>query len=136
MIVDLSLKETLLRERAKEKGKDPFSPSLFAHVGGLVRRHRLGGNFTRALRELTPEGVHYLVQALRRAPKPPYLAPLFFLATWEEYQEIIHIMAAAPNPYLIFACNPEEILLSGALYDKYPELSRETLASRHFATLF
>lgn len=136
MTIDLSLKETLLRERAQDKGKAPFLPSLFAHVGGLVRRHRLGGDFTRVLRELSPEGVHHLVQALRRAPKPQYAAPLFFLATLEEYQEINQILAAAPNPYLAFAGSPEEILLSGALYAKHPELSRETLATRHFATLF
>jgi len=126
----------LRRERQERKGKVPFAPSLFAHVGGLVRRHGLGRNFSRTLRQLTPEVIHTLAHALRGAPKPQYVPPLFFLATWEEYQEIHAIMAEAANPYLAFASSPEEILLSGPLYDKYPDLPQDILKSRHFAAIF
>lgn len=131
----MTLKETLRRERAQDKGKTPFPRSLFAHVGGLVRRHRLGADFTRTLRELTPESLQRLVRTFRGAPKPQYEPPLFFLATWEEYQEIKDILAAAPNPYLAYASSPEEILLSGPLFAQNPDLPGETLATRHFASL-
>jgi hypothetical protein len=131
----MDLKDSLRQDRARGKKKEPFSPSLFSHLGGLVRRHRLGEDFCRLIGPLTAAGVEALARACRSPAKPPYEAPLFFLATPEEYQVIQKIIAGLDNPYLFLAHSPEEILLSTALWHKSPGLDPEVLTSRHFAAL-
>jgi hypothetical protein len=132
----MDLKDSLRRERARGLGKTPLPPSLFSHVGGLVRRHRLGETFHRLLASMTPKGAETLARACRMEAKPRYEAPLFFLATPEEYQVIQQILAELDNPYLAWARSPEEILLSLPLWQRRPGLDQETLAHRHFAALW
>jgi hypothetical protein len=76
-----------------------------------------------------------LAQTHQSAPKAPYEPSLFFLATPEEYQVIQEIIAALDNPYLAWACRPEEILLSQTLWNRRPGLDPEVLATHHFAAL-
>jgi hypothetical protein len=131
----MDLKESLRRQRAQGREKEPFSPSLFTRVGGVVRQHRLGEDFCRFLRELNPASTINLVRTFQASSKAHYEPSLFFLATPEEYQVIQEIHSGGANPYLAWANSPEEILLAGPLYIKHPGLTVEELTSRHFAAL-
>ncbi|MFZ2089350.1 MAG: hypothetical protein WAU47_12320, partial [Desulfobaccales bacterium] len=93
------LKDFLRRSRSRSRAKEPFAPSLFSHVGGLVRRHRLGEDFSRLIESMTAAGAENLARVCRNDAKPGYEAPLFFLATDEEYQMIQKIIAGLDNPY-------------------------------------
>jgi hypothetical protein len=132
----VDLKDSLRQDRARGKVKDPFSPSLFSHIGGLVRRHRLGDDFCRLIGPMTAAGAETLARRCLSEAKPRYEAPLFFLATREEYQVIQKILAGLDNPYLYFARSPEEILLSATLWQRRPGLDPEVLTSRYFAVLW
>ena len=132
----MDLKDSLRRERARGSGKEPLPPSLFSHVGGLVRVHRLGETFWQLLASMTAKGAETLARACRNEAKPTYEAPLFFLATPEEYQVIHQILAEPDNPYLAWAQSPEELLLSRPLWQRRSGLEPETLAKRHFAALW
>ncbi len=132
----MNLKDSVRQSRVRGRAKEPFSPSLFSRLGGLVRRHHLGEAFCRLLEILAAERAEKLAQRLRSEAKPPYEPPLFFLATPEEYRVIQEIISVLDNPYLAWAQNPEEILLSQPLWRRRPGLSPEVLASHHFAELF
>lgn len=131
----MDLKDSLRRQRLRGREKEPFSPSLFSHVGGLVRRHHLGAVFCRRLGAMTAEGAEELARSRRADAKIPYEPPLFFLATPAEYQVIQEILSGLDNPYLAWAQSPEEILLSPYLWQQRPGLDSEDLAHRHFAEL-
>jgi hypothetical protein len=131
----MDLKDSLRQDRARGKVKEPFSPSLFSHVGGLVRRHRLGEDFCRLIDSMTINATETLARRCISAAKPRYEAPLFFLATSEEYRVIQKILAGLDNPFLSLAHSPEEILLSATLWQRRPGLDPEILTSRHFAAL-
>ena len=131
----MDLKDALRQDRARVKVKEPFSPSLFSHTGGLVRLHHLKEDFCRIVESLTAAGAETLARRCLSAAKPRYEAPLFFLATSEEYLVIQKILAGLNNPYLAFAHCPEEILLSATLWQRRPGLDPEVLVSRHFAAL-
>lgn len=130
----MDLKESWRRKR--ERGKEPFSPSRFSHVGGLVRLYRLGEVFCRLLGALTTAGAEKLARDYQGDAKVPYEPPLFFLATPEEYLVIQEILSGLDNQYLTWAHSPEEILLSQPLWHRSPGLPPEVLANQHFAVLF
>ncbi len=132
----MDLKDSLRRDRIQGKEKEPFPRSLFAHVGGLVRHHRLGEQFCEMINQMTATKIEDLVRSNQDTHKNLYEPPLFFLATPEEYRAIKEILAEADNPYLAWAASPEEIVLSGPLFTRCPELAPEALATRHFAALF
>ena len=132
----MDLKASLRQDRVRGREKQPLSPSPFSHIGGLVRRHRLGENFSRLIGSITTGGAEALARACRVEAKPQYEAPLFFLATPEEYQVIHQILAVLGNPYLAYARSPEEILLSRPLWQRRPGLDLEELDSRHLAALW
>ena len=132
----MDIKEALRRQRARGQEKTPLPPSLFSHVGGLVRRHVLGDPFSRLLDPLTGQGAASLARRYQAEVKASYQAPLFFLANPEEYRLIQRIIAGLDNPYLAYAHSPEEILLSRPLWQRHPGLAPELLASRHFAALW
>jgi hypothetical protein len=131
----MDLKDSLRQDRARGKVKKPFSPSLFSHVGGLVRRHHLGEEFCRIVDSMTAASAETLARRCLSETKPSYEAPLFFLATSEEYQVIQKILAGLDTPFLAFAHCPEEILLAKTLWQRRPGLDPEVLTSRHFAVL-
>jgi hypothetical protein len=131
----MDLKDSLRQDRARGKVKEPFSPSLFSHVGGLVRRHHLGLDFCRLIESMTAAGAETLARRCHSSAKPRYEAPLFFLATGAEYLVIQEILAGLDNPFLAFAHSPEEILLSKPLWQRRPGLDQELLTSRHLAAL-
>ena len=131
----MDLKDSLRRQRLRGREKEPFSPSLFSHVGGLVRRHNLGADFCQRLGTMTAEDAEELARSRRADVKVPYEPPLFFLAAPTEYQVIQEILSGLDNPYLAWAQSPEEILLSQTLWQRRPDLDLEDLAHRHFAVL-
>jgi hypothetical protein len=131
----MNLKDSLRQDRARGKVKEPFPPSLFSHVGGLVRRHHLGEDFCRLIDSMTAAAVETLARRFLSEAKPRYEAPLFFLATSAEYPVIQKILACLDNPYLAYAHSPEEILLSATLWQRRPGLDPEIPTSRHFAAL-
>ena len=132
----MDLKDTWRQKRLRERAKEPLTPSLFSHVGGLVRRYKLGAEFCRRLETLTEEGAEKMAREAGSAAKVPYEPPLFFLATPEEFQVIREIISTLDNPYLSWAHSPEEILLSQALWRRRPGLEPEELARIHLAGLF
>jgi hypothetical protein len=132
----MDLKDALRHSRSRGKEKEPFAPTLFSQVGGLVRRHRLGEAFLRLARSMTATQAEDLARRHRSEAKPAYEPPLFFLATPEEYRVIQEILMVMDNPYLAWAHSPEEILLSDPLWHRRADWSPESLAGRHFAELW
>ncbi len=132
----MDLKESWRRERLRERAKEPFSPSLFSHVGGLVRRHQLGAEFCRLLENMTEEGAEKMARDYQDVAKVPYEPPLFFLATLEELEVIQETLSGLENPYLRWAHSPEEMILSPHLWRRQHDLDPEKLAQRHLAELF
>jgi hypothetical protein len=131
----MDLKESWRQERLRAREKEPFPPSLFSHVGGLVRGHQLVEEFCRLLNSLTAETTEKLAQASQSGAKAGYEPPLFFLATPAEYRVIQEILSGLDNPYLAWAHSPEEILLSQPLWRRRPGLDPQDLAHLHFAAL-
>jgi hypothetical protein len=131
----MDLKDSFRQDRLRGKEREPLAPSLFSHVGGLVRHYRLEEAFCRRIGEMTAASAETLARTLQSAPKAPYQPPLFFLADLEEYQVIQEIISGLENPYLAWASSPEEILLSQTLWNRRPDLAPEALAIHHFATL-
>jgi hypothetical protein len=132
----MDLKESWRRERLRERAKEPFPPSRFSHVGGLVRHYQLGREFCRLLEGMTEAGAEELARNGQSEAKVTYEPPLFFLATPEEYLVIQEILSGLDNPYLRWAHSPEEMLLSQPLWRQRSDLDQEELATRHFAALF
>ncbi|MGQ9688598.1 MAG: hypothetical protein ACUVXF_07415 [Desulfobaccales bacterium] len=132
----MNLKDAVRQSRERGREKEPFCPSLFTQVGGLVRRHGLGEVFLRVMGALNDTQAEVLARRHRGAAKPQYEPPLFFLATQGEYQAIQQILTVLSNPYLRWARSPEELLLSPFLWRRRPDLTPEMLAERHFAELF
>jgi hypothetical protein len=132
----MNLKDAWQRERLRERAKEPFSPSLFSQVGGLVRRYHLGEAFCRTIETITEEAADKLAGEGASLAKVPYEPPLFFLATPEEFQVIQEILSGLDNPYLRWAHSPEEMLLSQTLWRRRPGLEPQELATRHFAGLY
>uniref|UniRef100_A0A7C3Z4M4 Uncharacterized protein n=1 Tax=Desulfobacca acetoxidans TaxID=60893 RepID=A0A7C3Z4M4_9BACT len=132
----MDFKDSLRRDRVRGKRKEALPSSLFSHLGGLVRRYRLSEAFCGLIESMTAADIESLARRCQGEAKPHYEAPLFFLATPEEYQVIHRILAALANPYLAWARNPEELLLSAGLWRRRPALEPEILASRHFAALW
>jgi len=132
----MDLKDSWRQKRLRGREKVPLSPSLFSHVGGLVRGYHLGEEFCRLMRSMTAEGIEKLARNGRGQAKVPYEPPLFFLATPEEYLAIREIIAGLENPYLRWAHSPEEMLLSPHLWRQRPGLDKAELGQRHLAALF
>jgi hypothetical protein len=129
----------LMREirtmRAGRRRKEPFRPTLYSRVGGLVRRYGLDEAFLRALD--SPGGFPRdgPPAAVRPKPKAPYAPPLFFLSTEREHRVTTVILEKVTSPYLAYATSPDEILLCERLFGRAPSLPPETLACHHFETL-
>jgi hypothetical protein len=121
--------------RADRRRKEPFRPSLYSQVGGLVRRYALDERFVRALDDAPGLPRDDEPRTIRQKRKEPYEAPLFFLSTEEEHGVTLAILVAVTNPYLQYVTTPDEILLSAELFRRNPSLSPETLACHHFETL-
>ena len=132
----MDIKDALRRQRARGQQKIPLPPSLFSHLGGLVRRHGLGEPFAHLLGSLTDQACGNSGPAIPGGGQGQLRGPLFFLATPAEYRLILRIMAAPDNSYLALAHSPEEILLARPLCLRHPGLAPELLASRHFAALW
>uniref|UniRef100_A0A7V4G7G5 Uncharacterized protein n=1 Tax=Desulfobacca acetoxidans TaxID=60893 RepID=A0A7V4G7G5_9BACT len=131
----MDLREIRRQVQARRRVRENFRRSRFTRVGAVVRRFGLDHTFCRLLAGMDERRSGVLARTHGGKAKDLHELPLFFLATPEEYaliQEIIHL---SDNPYLAFASDPEEILLSGWLYKKFPELEPELLTTRHFASL-
>jgi hypothetical protein len=120
--------------RAGRRRKEPFRPSLYSRVGGLVRRYGLDEAFLRTLD--SPGGRSRGREAPGRLKrKEPYAPPLFFLSTEREHHVTSAILTKVKSPFLEHANSPDEILLCAELFRRNPSLSPETLACHHFETL-
>jgi len=130
----MSLVQHIRRERAEKSKKEPFTPTLFDRINGLVKAHALGEAFLRDL-EAPPHPPGEEVEFDRIKPKAPYEPPLFSLSTEDEYRVTMAIIRRVANPYLNFASSPDEILLCEALFSRNPALPPERLARVHFEVL-
>jgi hypothetical protein len=131
----MDLLQKIKRERAQNKRKLPLERTLFDKVSGLVRKYSLEDSFLASLK--VPED--YLsgaeIEFVQIRKKSPMEVPLFSLSAEKEYRLTTAIMSKVHNPYLEFACAPEEIALSKILFDLNPSLGADTLARCHFETL-
>lgn len=138
---DAPIRETtdLLRDirtgRAGRRKKEPFRPSLYSRVGGLVRRYSLDEAFLRSLDFPTRFPQDGRPAAVRPKRKAPYAPPLFFLSTEREHRVTTVILERVKSPFLAYTTSPDEILLCERLFGWDPTLPPETLASHHFQTL-
>ena len=133
-VKNVDLPESIRKERARKKRRQPLECTLFERINGLVRAHALGEDFLAMLsdfrEEALPENVRF-----ERMKKRPYAPPLFPLSRPEDFRVTMAILDRGNNPYLRYAASPDEILLSGPLFDRNPRLAPDTLARHHFGTL-
>jgi hypothetical protein len=131
---NISLLQQIRSQRREKRRKQPFLPTLFARINGLVKAHALGEAFLRDLEApAPPRGEDVAFD--RRKSKAPYEPPLFSLSTEEEYRVTMAIITRVANPYLNFVNSPDEILLCEALFGQNPALPPERLARVHFEGL-
>jgi hypothetical protein len=128
----MDLRQHLKRVRAKPK--TPFSRDAFTAVGALVREHGLDESFLESIRDAAAQVAEW-VWSYEPRPKEPLKPPLFALVDAEEFQLIQAILAAVDNPYAAFAHTPDELLASGPLFHRNPDLPLALLERVHLRTL-
>lgn len=133
---EMDLSRKIKGERARRRMKRALEHSLFTRIHHLVRTCHLGRDFLKALREVRGALPDPATGALPRVrTKEAFEPPPFSLATREEYLVTMEIIRKANNPYLRFACSPEEIILSRPLHKWNPSLGVHRLESMHFESL-
>lgn len=131
----MNLLEQIKTDRAQKKKKQPFRPTLFDRISGLVLEYRLGEGFLDRLESPADFLLEKEAEFVQGRKKQPFRIPLFSLVGQEEYALTLAIIAKINNPYLEFAQSPEEIALSKLLFELNPALGREKLERHHFETL-
>jgi len=131
----MNLLQQIKSDRAQKKKKEPFRPTLFDRISGLVKEYRLEESFLEKLE--SPEDFLQEKEAefARVRKKQPFRIPLFSLSEQKEYSLTLAILDKINNPYLEFAQSPEEIALSKLLFDLNPSFETEKLERYHFETL-
>ena len=132
---NVDLPKSIRAERARKKRKQPLENTLFERIDGLVRAHDLGEAFLARLSGFREEPLPENVRFERTKEKEPYAPPWFPLSRREDFGVTMAILERGDNPYLRYAASPDEILLSGPLFDRNPRLDPDTLARHHFETL-
>ena len=122
-------------DREQKNKKQPFSPTLFGRISGLVEEYRLGESFLEKLESPVDLFLEKEAEFARVKKKQPFMIPLFSLVEQDEYVLTLAIIEKVNNPYLEFAQSPEEIALSRHLFDLNPALGTEKLESYDFETL-
>jgi hypothetical protein len=131
----MDILEQIKTDRAQKKKKQPFSPTLFDRISGLVKEYGLGESFLEKLECPADFLLEREAEFARVREKEPFRLPLFALAEKKEYVLTLAIIEKLNNPYLEFAQSPEEIALSGLLFELNPALGAERLERYHFETL-
>jgi hypothetical protein len=131
----MGLKQSFQNRRSRETGKKPFLPSRFTVVSSVVATYGLDNAFLSLMDRFDEKAFHNLAKSAKIKEKPGLALPLFALSTEAEYRLTAAIMEKLDNPYLDHARDPEELILSAALYRRNPALAPEVLATRHFAGL-
>ena len=131
----MEILEQIKTDRAQKKKKQPFSPTLFDRISGLVKEYRLRESFLEKLESPADFLLEKEAQFARVRKKQPFMIPLFSLTAQQEYVLTLAIIEKVDNPYLEFAHSPEEIALSNLLFDLNPALGAENLDRYHFETL-
>jgi hypothetical protein len=130
MLID-SIKEG----REKEGEKRPFEQRLFDRVAAVVRSFGLGQRFLEEMEAWEPSlsvrSPGLMRTRNKRGPEPV----LFSLVSEDEYRVAVEIIEGLNNPYLAFAGDPEELLLSGVLFRINPNLGPEVLARAHLGAV-
>ena len=132
----MDLLKDIKRKRAKQRQKMPLKRDVFNQISSLVRRYGLKDAFLDLLEKVEDYPSGESLKLARVRLKTPMEGALFSLATKDEYDVTMSIIAKVNNSYLNFAHSPEEILLSKPLYRLNPSLSPEKLRRYHFETLF
>jgi hypothetical protein len=132
---EAGLLQDLRKARARQKAKLPFKPDLFQKILALVRKYGLKEDFLAQIDKLSDHRGLEKPQYDRIKVKKRLDAPLFALATPEEYGLTQAIIQKVNNPYLLFANSPEEILVCNVLFQGDPAIEPQKLASLHFHTL-
>jgi hypothetical protein len=132
---NVDLPKSIRAERARKKRKQPLEYTLFERIDGLVRAHALGEAFLGRLGGSREEPLPENVRFERTKEKEPYDPPRFPLSRREDFGITMAILERGNNPYLRYAASPDEILLSGPLFDRNPRLDPDILARHHFETL-
>jgi hypothetical protein len=122
-------------KQARARPKRPLSPTAFTVVSALVRDYELDEGFLAKLREVSQPGAAWL-RSFEPRPKEPFEPPPFILAPERQYRLAQAIIAAADNPYLVFARSSEELLLAAPLFRCNSGLEPAILARTDFRTLW
>jgi hypothetical protein len=131
----MDLLQQIKSDRAQKKKKQPFSPTLFDRISGLVKEYGLGESFLAKLESPADFFLEKEAEFARVREKEPFRLSLFSLAEKKEYVLTQAIIEKLNNPYLEFAQSPEEIALSQLLFELNPFLGAEKLQRYHFETL-
>ncbi|MEJ2364477.1 MAG: hypothetical protein P8075_08145 [Deltaproteobacteria bacterium] len=131
----MDILEQIKTDRAQKKKKQPFSPTLFDRISGLVKEYGLGESFLEKLESPANFLLEKEAEFARVRQKQPFMIPLFSLTEQKEYVLTLAIIEKVDNPYLEFAQSPEEIALSKLLFELNPALGAEKLKRYHFETL-
>ena len=131
----MDMLEQIKTDRAQKKKKQPFKPTLFDRISGLVKEYRLAESFLEKLARPEDFFLEQEAEFTQVRKKQPFSIPLFSLVEQKEYILTLAIINKIKNPYLEFVQSPEEIALSKLLFDLNPALGPEQLERYHFETL-
>jgi hypothetical protein len=111
----MKLIDNIKRDRARQKGKQPYPETVFAVVAAIVQKFGL----------TAVPGVGVAGEPLET--KPGDRLSLFPLLQAGQLRLTKEIMAEFDNPYLVYARSPADFGLSRRLYESNPGLEAEIL---------
>jgi hypothetical protein len=132
----MNLLQHIRSDRTEKKKKEPFKPTLFNSVGGLVKVYALDNGFLEEIDHFSGDLLGEGPELYRMRAKPQIVRSLFPLLTEDEYRVTSEIIKRVDNPYLYFANSLEEILFCKPLFFYNSNIETESLMRCHFKTLF
>lgn len=131
----MELSRIMKREHTRKKAKRPFRRTVYAVVVSIIAEYGLTEDFLKELQSIPPfpKGNSFLngplrsKRELKTVPFPLSDPAQFYLAR--------KILERTENPYVGFACSPDEIVLSAPLFRANPGIRPDLLKKRHFESL-
>lgn len=132
----MSLLQNIRIDHTRRKDKRPYRRSPYAVVSAIVAKFGLNDDFVQglAIPPEVPGGNAFVHGPFRR--KKRLAGPLFSLAERRQYDTARKILEVVNNPYLSFACSPDELSWAGPLFAANPRVRTELLETHHFETLY
>ncbi len=131
----MELLRIMKREHTRKKAKRPFRRPGYAVVVTIIAEYGLTEDFLKELQSAPPfpKSSNFLKGPLR--DKRELETVPFPLSEPKQFYLARKILERTANPYVVFACSPDEIVLSAPLFRANPWIRPDLLKKRHFESL-